>query len=123
IKSDGYVRIRVDGEMREASEEIELDKNKKHTIEVVIDRIVIKEGVQARIADSLETALTLAGGRVLVDVIGEEELLFSQQHACPECGFSIPELEPRLFSFNSPFGACPSCDGLGSKQEVDSELV
>ncbi|PAE97078.1 MAG: excinuclease ABC subunit UvrA [Shouchella clausii] len=123
IKKDGYVRIRVDGEMREASEEIELDKNKKHTIEVVIDRIVIKEGVQARIADSLETALTLAGGRVLVDVIGEEELLFSQQHACPECGFSIPELEPRLFSFNSPFGACPSCDGLGSKQEVDSELV
>ncbi|WP_342752956.1 excinuclease ABC subunit UvrA [Shouchella clausii] len=123
IKRDGYVRIRVDGEMREASEEIELDKNKKHTIEVVIDRIVIKEGVQARIADSLETALTLAGGRVLVDVIGEEELLFSQQHACPECGFSIPELEPRLFSFNSPFGACPSCDGLGSKQEVDSELV
>ncbi|MFP7289188.1 excinuclease ABC subunit UvrA [Shouchella clausii] len=123
IKKDGYVRIRVDREMREASEEIELDKNKKHTIEVVIDRIVIKEGVQARIADSLETALTLAGGRVLVDVIGEEELLFSQQHACPECGFSIPELEPRLFSFNSPFGACPSCDGLGSKQEVDSELV
>ncbi len=123
IKKDGYVRIRVDGEMREASEEIELDKNKKHTIEVVIDRVVIKDGVQARIADSLETALTLAGGRVLVDVIGEEELLFSQQHACPECGFSIPELEPRLFSFNSPFGACPSCDGLGSKQEVDSELV
>lgn len=123
IKKDGYVRIRVDGEMREASEEIELDKNKKHTIEVVIDRIVIKDGVQARIADSLETALTLAGGRVLVDVIGEDELLFSQQHACPECGFSIPELEPRLFSFNSPFGACPSCDGLGTKQEVDSELV
>lgn len=123
IKKDGYVRIRVDGEMREASEEIELDKNKKHTVEVVIDRIVIKDGVQARIADSLETALTLAGGRVLVDVIGEDELLFSQQHACPECGFSIPELEPRLFSFNSPFGACPSCDGLGTKQEVDSELV
>ncbi|WP_332629911.1 excinuclease ABC subunit UvrA [Halalkalibacter flavus] len=123
MKKQGYVRVRVDGEMREVAEEIELDKNKKHSIEVVIDRIVIKEGIDTRLADSLESALALAGGRVLVDVIGEEELLFSQHHACPECGFSIPELEPRMFSFNSPFGACPSCDGLGSKLEVDIDLL
>ncbi|GAF18409.1 LOW QUALITY PROTEIN: excinuclease ABC subunit A [Bacillus sp. JCM 19046] len=123
IKKDGYVRVRVNGEMHEATEAIELDKNKKHQIEVIIDRIVIKEGVQTRIADSLETALSLADGRVLVDIIDGEELLFSQHHACPECGFSIPELEPRAFSFNSPYGACQSCDGLGVKLEVDSELV
>ncbi len=109
--------------MMEAAEVIELEKNKKHNIEVVIDRVVIKEGVQTRIADSLETALTLADGRVLVDVIDGDELLFSQHHACPECGFSIPELEPRAFSFNSPYGACQTCDGLGVKLEVDSELV
>ncbi|ADC49149.1 excinuclease ABC subunit A [Alkalihalophilus pseudofirmus OF4] len=123
IKKQGFVRVRVDGEMREAAEEIELEKNKKHSIEVVIDRIVIKEGIHTRLADSLETALQLADGRVLVDVIGEEELLFSQHHACPECGFSISELEPRMFSFNSPYGACPTCDGLGSKLELDLELV
>ena len=123
IKKDGYVRVRVNGEMMEAAEVIELEKNKKHNIEVVIDRVVMKEGVQTRIADSLETALTLADGRVLVDIIDGEELLFSQHHACPECGFSIPELEPRAFSFNSPYGACQTCDGLGVKLEVDSELV
>ncbi|RKL68395.1 excinuclease ABC subunit A [Salipaludibacillus neizhouensis] len=123
IKKQGYVRIRVDGEMHETSDEIELEKNKKHSIEVVIDRIVIKEGVETRLADSMETALNLADGRVTVDVIGEEELLFSQKHACPQCGFSIGELEPRMFSFNSPFGACASCDGLGLKLEVDLELV
>ncbi|WP_100405427.1 excinuclease ABC subunit UvrA [Bacillus solitudinis] len=123
MKKQGFVRVRIDGEMREVAEEIELEKNKKHSIEVVIDRIVIKEGVQTRIADSLETALGLADGRVLVDVMGEDELLFSQHHACPECGFSIPELQPRMFSFNSPFGACPSCDGLGLKLEVDLDLV
>ncbi|MGJ9385417.1 excinuclease ABC subunit UvrA [Salipaludibacillus sp. CF4.18] len=123
IKKQGYVRIRVDGEMHETSDEIELEKNKKHSIEVVIDRIVIKEGVETRLADSMETALNLADGRVTVDVIGEEELLFSQKHACPHCGFSIGELEPRMFSFNSPFGACASCDGLGLKLEVDLELV
>ncbi|UCZ52654.1 excinuclease ABC subunit UvrA [Bacillus shivajii] len=123
IKKQGFVRIRVNGEMREAAEEIELDKNKKHNIEVVVDRIVIKEGVESRLADSIETALNLADGRAMVDVIGEEELLFSQKHACPHCGFSIGELEPRMFSFNSPFGACQSCDGLGSKLEVDLELV
>lgn len=123
IKKQGYVRVRVDGEMLDVSEEITLDKNKKHSIEVVIDRIVIKEGIASRLADSLESALKLGGGRVLIDVMGEEELLFSEHHACPHCGFSIGELEPRMFSFNSPFGACPSCDGLGSKLEVDLELV
>ncbi|WP_144459780.1 excinuclease ABC subunit UvrA [Bacillus pumilus] len=123
IRKQGYVRVRVDGEMEDLSEEIELEKNKKHSIEVVIDRNVVKEGVAARLSDSLETALRLGEGRVMIDVIGQEELLFSEHHACPHCGFSIGELEPRMFSFNSPFGACPSCDGLGSKLEVDPELV
>ncbi|MBA2877288.1 excinuclease ABC subunit A [Anoxybacillus kamchatkensis] len=123
IKKQGYVRVRVDGELRDVSEDIVLEKNKKHCIEVVVDRIVMKEGIQSRLADSLETALKLAEGKVLVDVIGQEELLFSEHHACPHCGFSIGELEPRLFSFNSPYGACPSCDGLGAKLEVDLDLV
>jgi excinuclease ABC subunit A len=123
IKKQGFVRVRVDGELFDVSDEIELEKNKKHSIEVVIDRIVIKEGVASRLADSLETALKLGEGRVIIDVMGEEELLFSEHHACPHCGFSIGELEPRMFSFNSPFGACHSCDGLGTKLEVDLSLV
>ncbi|MEH7450992.1 excinuclease ABC subunit UvrA [Gottfriedia acidiceleris] len=123
IKKQGFVRVRVDGELFDVSDEIELEKNKKHSIEVVIDRIVVKDGVASRLADSLETALKLGEGRVIIDVIGEEELLFSEHHACPLCGFSIGELEPRMFSFNSPFGACHSCDGLGTKLEVDINLV
>ena len=124
IKKQGYVRVRIDGEMYDLSEEISIEKNKKHSIEVIIDRIVVKEGIAARLADSLESALKLGGGKVLIDIIGEEdELLFSEHHACPYCGFSIEELEPRMFSFNSPFGACPDCDGLGAKLEVDRELV
>lgn len=123
IKKQGFVRVRIDGEMADIGDEIELEKNKKHSIEVVVDRIVVKDGVASRVADSLETALRLGEGRVIVDVIGEEELLFSENHACPHCGFSIGELEPRMFSFNSPFGACPECDGLGSKLEVDLDLV
>lgn len=123
IKKQGYVRVRIDGEVEDLGEEIILEKNKKHTIEVIIDRVVVKEGVAARLSDSLESALRLAGGQVIIDVIGEEELLFSEHHACPYCGFSISELEPRMFSFNSPFGACPTCDGLGTKLEVDKELV
>ncbi|WP_170008184.1 excinuclease ABC subunit UvrA [Bacillus fonticola] len=123
IKKQGYVRVRVNGEMMDLEEEITLEKNKKHSIEVVVDRIVVKEGVESRLADSLETALRLADGKVVIDVIGEEELLFSEHHSCPHCGFSISELEPRMFSFNSPFGACPECDGLGSKLEVDVDLV
>ncbi|GGH88918.1 excinuclease ABC subunit A [Pullulanibacillus pueri] len=123
IKKQGYVRVRIDGELREVAEDIHLEKNKKHNIEVVVDRVVIKEGVRSRLADSLETALRLAEGRVLVDVIDGEEILFSEHHSCPYCGFSIGELEPRLFSFNSPFGACPACDGIGSTLEVDVDLV
>src|SRR5690606_26579248 len=115
--------VRVDGEIRELSEQIELEKNKKHSIEVVIDRIVIKSDVESRLADSLETALQLGEGRVIVDIIGKEELLFSSNFACPQCGFSIEELAPRMFSFNSPYGACPDCDGLGAKMVVDPELL
>jgi excinuclease ABC subunit A len=123
IQRQGFVRVRVNGELRELSEKIELEKNKKHSIEVVVDRIVVKEGVETRLADSLETALNLAEGRVIVDVMEKEELLFSQNLACPECGFSMEELAPRMFSFNSPFGACPDCDGLGMKMIVDPELL
>lgn len=123
ISRQGFVRVRVNGEVRDLGEEIKLDKNKKHTIEVVVDRIVIKEGVESRIADSLETALKIADGKVLIDIIGQEELLFSAKLACPECGFSMPELAPRMFSFNTPYGACPDCDGLGSRLEVDPERV
>ncbi|MBE4907013.1 excinuclease ABC subunit UvrA [Bacillus luteolus] len=123
VKKQGYVRVRVNGEMQELSDDIELEKNKKHSIEVVIDRIVVKEGVESRLADSLEAALKLGEGRVIIDVMEQEELLFSELHACPQCGFSIGELEPKMFSFNSPFGACPECDGLGSKLEVDVDLV
>ena len=123
LRKQGYVRVRVNEDLIDLDDNIELEKNKKHTISVVIDRIVIKEGVEARLSDSLEAALRLAEGNVIIDVIGEEELLFSEHHACPYCGFSIGELEPRMFSFNSPFGACPDCDGLGVKLEVDTELV
>ncbi|MFS0674224.1 excinuclease ABC subunit UvrA [Ornithinibacillus sp. 179-J 7C1 HS] len=123
LKKEGFVRIRVDKEMREVTEDIKLEKNKKHTIEVVVDRLVVKHGIEARLSDSLETALKLGEGKVVVDVMDEEELIFSENHACPICGFSIGELEPRLFSFNSPFGACPTCDGLGTNLEVDVDLV
>lgn len=123
ISKQGFVRVRVNGELHEVTDKIELEKNKKHTIEVVVDRIIVKDDVQARLADSLETALKLAEGRVIVDVMGHEELLFSQNLACPECGFSIDELSPRMFSFNSPYGACPECDGLGIKMIVDPDLL
>jgi excinuclease ABC subunit A len=123
IQKQGFVRVRVNGELRELSEKIELEKNKKHSIEVVVDRIVVKSDIQTRLADSLETALKLSEGRVLVDIIDQEELLFSSNLACPECGFSIDELEPRMFSFNSPYGACPDCDGLGVKMIVDPDLL
>ncbi len=123
IKKQGYVRVRVNGELIDLDDDINLDKNKKHNIEVVIDRIIMKDNIAPRLSDSLESALRLADGRVLVDVMDQEELLFSEHHACPICGFSIGELEPRMFSFNSPFGACPECDGLGHKLEVDPDLV
>ncbi|MBD7908937.1 excinuclease ABC subunit UvrA [Sporosarcina gallistercoris] len=123
LKKQGYVRVRIDGETFDLDDNIELNKNKKHNIEVVVDRVVIKEGIAGRLSDSLEAALRLSEGAALVDVIDGEELLFSEHHACPICGFSIGELEPRMFSFNSPFGACPDCDGLGMKLEVDPDLV
>ncbi len=123
MKKQGYVRVRVNGDLIDLDDDINLDKNKKHNIEVVIDRIVMKEGIAARLSDSIESALRLGDGRVIIDVMEHEELLFSEHHACPICGFSIGELEPRMFSFNSPFGACPDCDGLGTKQEVDPDLV
>ncbi|MGG4216616.1 excinuclease ABC subunit UvrA [Paenibacillus jamilae] len=123
IAKQGFVRVRVNGELRELSEKIELEKNKKHSIEVVVDRIVVKEDVRARLSDSIETALNLSGGQLLVDIIGQEELRFSSNFACPICGFSIEELSPRMFSFNSPFGACPDCDGLGVKMVVDPDLL
>ncbi|MFP3389070.1 excinuclease ABC subunit UvrA [Brevibacillus sp. SIMBA_040] len=123
IRKQGFVRVRVNGEITDLSEDIKLEKNKKHSIEVVVDRVVVKPDAQARLADSLETALRLADGKVIVDVMEQEELLFSEKHACPICGFSIGELEPRIFSFNSPFGACSECDGLGVKLEVDPDMV
>lgn len=123
VQKQGFVRVRVNGELRELSEKIELEKNKKHSIEVVVDRIVVKPDVESRLADSLETALKLSEGKVIVDLMGEEELMFSSSLACPECGFSISDLEPRLFSFNSPYGACISCDGLGVKMIVDPDML
>ena len=123
IQREGYVRVRVNGEVYDISDVPELEKNKKHDIAIVIDRIVLKEGIRSRLFDSLENALRLAEGYALVDVIGGEELLFSEHYACPYCGFTVGELEPRLFSFNAPFGACGDCDGLGMKLEVDIDLV
>lgn len=123
IGKKGYVRLRVDGEIVDVNEVPDLDKNKNHTIEVVVDRLVIKEGIETRLADSIETALELSEGSLTVDVIDGEDLKFSENHACPICGFSIGELEPRMFSFNSPFGACPTCDGLGRRLTVDMDLV
>jgi excinuclease ABC subunit A len=123
IRKNGYVRVRVDGELREVTEPISLEKNRKHTIEVVVDRIVVRPDISSRLADSLETALGLSGGLVVIDVINQEELLFSQNFACPNCGFSVGELAPRMFSFNSPFGACETCYGLGVQMEVDEDLV
>ena len=123
IKKDGFVRVQVDGETYDIEEAPELDKNKQHQINVVVDRIVVKDGIRSRLFDSLEAALRLSGGYVTVDVIGEAPLFFSEQYACPICGFTVGELEPRLFSFNAPIGACPACEGLGLKLEVDEDLV
>ena len=123
LKKEGYIRLRIDGELVEIEEEIKLEKNKKHDIDVVIDRIVIKDGISSRLSDSLETALKLGDGQAIIDLIDVEELRFNEHHACPICGFSISELEPRLFSFNAPYGACEKCDGLGHKLEVDVDLV
>lgn len=122
-KKSGFVRVRIDGNMYELSEEIKLDKNIKHTIEIVVDRLVIKDGIEKRLTDSVETALNLAEGLLLIDVIGHEPMNFSQSFSCPDCGIAIDEIEPRSFSFNNPFGACPVCAGLGYKMEFDWELM
>lgn len=123
IKKNGYVRVRVDGQIIDVLEEIKLEKNKKHTIEVVVDRLVIREGIERRLADSLETGLNLAGGVITVAIVDGEELVFSQNFACVDCGISLPEIAPRMFSFNSPFGACPDCTGLGNNMEFDANLI
>ena len=123
IKKSGYVRVRVDGSIYDLSEKITLDKNKKHTIEVVVDRLVVKSDIRSRLTDSLEVVLGLSGGLVNVDVVGGEELLFSQNYACPDHGVSVEELSPRMFSFNNPYGACPECTGLGVFLKVDEKLI
>ena len=123
IRRDGYVRVRIDGELRDLGEEIALEKQKKHTIEIVVDRLVVRAGMESRLADSLETALHAGGGVVYVQIVDGDTLMFSENFACVDCGISLPEIAPRMFSFNSPFGACPACTGLGSHKEFDEELV
>ena len=123
IRREGYVRVRIDGELHDLGEEIALEKQKKHTIEIVVDRLVVREGMESRLADSLETALHAGEGVVYVQVLDGDLLMFSENFACVDCGISLPEIAPRMFSFNSPFGACPVCTGLGSHKEFDEELV
>jgi excinuclease ABC subunit A len=123
VRKEGYVRVRVDGRVRDVEEKIRMDKNKKHNIEVVVDRVKMEEAIRGRLADSVETALQLGSGVVIAQVVGGQEYLFSEKYACVHCGVSYEELSPRMFSFNSPYGACPACGGLGSKMEVDPQLV
>lgn len=123
LRKDGYVRVKVDEEERDLSEEIVLEKNKKHNIEVVIDRLIIKEDVRSRLYEAIELAVKLAKGKVVIDVVGKEPIVMSESYACPDCDFSLPELEPRMFSFNAPYGACPECKGLGFKQKIDIDLI
>lgn len=123
IRKQGYTRVRVDGQVREITDEIRLEKTKKHTIEAVVDRVVIKEGIAARLADSLETALAMAHGIVNVEIVGDKELTFSENFACVDCMISLPEIAPRMFSFNTPYGACPDCTGLGSNMEIDPSRI
>lgn len=122
-RKNGYVRLRIDGEIMDIQDEIKLDKNKKHTIEIVVDRLIIRPDIHKRLTDSIETVLHLSGGILVVDVVGGEELMFSQNFACTDCGISIEELTPRMFSFNNPYGACPTCSGLGTLLKIDPDLV
>ncbi len=123
LRKDGYVRVRVNGEIRDLSEDIVLEKNKKSNIDVVIDRLIIRDDIRSRLFEALETASKLSGGKVVIDVIGKEEIVLSENFACPHCDYSLPELEPRLFSFNAPYGACPKCKGLGFKEKIDGDLI
>ena len=123
LKKDGYVRVKIDEQEYELIDPIELSKNKKHNIEVIVDRLIMKEDIRSRLYESIEIASKLAHGKVVIDVIGKESFLMSESYACPECDFSLPELEPRIFSFNAPYGACPECKGLGIKQKVDEDLL
>lgn len=123
LQKDGYARVRVDGEIYDLSDEIKIDKNKKHEIEVVVDRLVIKEDIVGRLTESIETALKQADNLVLIDIVGEKQVLYSCNYACPDCGFSFPELTPRMFSFNNPYGACPKCSGIGYLMKMDEDLI
>ena len=123
LQKDGFARVRVDGEIYDLSDEIKLDKNKKHEIEVVVDRLVIKEDIVGRLTESIETALKQADNLVLIDIVGEKQVLYSRNYACPDCGFSFPELTPRMFSFNNPYGACPKCSGIGYLMKMDEDLI
>ncbi len=123
LRKDGYARVRIDSEERDLSEEIELSRTKKHNIEVVVDRLVIKPDIRSRLFEAIETASKLAHGKVVIDVVGGEDFVMSESYACPDCDFSLPELEPRMFSFNAPYGACPDCKGLGIKLKIDEDLV
>ena len=123
IRKSGFARVRVNGEMRDLSENIELDKNKKANIDVVVDRLIMKDDIRSRLYEALEVATKLANGKVIIDVVGDKEIVMSESFACPYCDFSLAELEPRLFSFNAPYGACEDCKGLGFKLEIDEDLL
>jgi len=123
IRKEGFIRVIIDDKMYEVTDEIKLEKNKKHDIYIVVDRIIVKEGIEGRLTDSIEIALKLTDGLVMIDVIDGEPMMFSQKLACPDCGVVIEEMSPRMFSFNSPFGACPNCNGIGYHKEIDQELV
>ena len=123
LKKDGYSRIRIDNNEYDLNDEIELEKTKKHNIDLIIDRLIIKDGIRSRLYEAIELACKMAHGKCVIDVIGDKEIVMSEKYACPECDFSLPELEPRLFSFNAPYGACPDCNGLGIKQKIDEDLI
>lgn len=122
-RKSGYVRVRVDGSMYDLSEDIQLDKNLRHSIEIVVDRLVVRPGIEKRLTESTEQVMAITNGQMMVDVVGGEPVNFSTSFACPDCGISIDEIEPRSFSFNNPFGACPECSGIGYKMEFDVDLM
>ena len=123
FQKEGFVRVRVDGEVYELTDDIEIDRKKKHNIELVVDRLVVKEEIRTRLTESVETALKYANNLVVIDIPGNKEILYSQNYACPDCNISIEELTPRMFSFNNPFGACPTCTGIGYLMKMDEDLI